>query len=206
MELLEILKNEVDSILSAPKENKKWNSSSTFWFFKQLEIDERGRAGQEFFQKVFSKAGYRTRGDDDHNGDWDIKINNFRIEVKTATLDVNGNFQHESLHQTSNYDFVFFLDIAPEEICFSICKYNDIPFDSLHLRGKANRPTGAGFKWDTRYKWYQIENRNEIKAKNITKIPMFRKVVRSVNDIVTLFESACNDPTYNGLIKKIKGA
>lgn len=45
--------------------------------------------------------------------DWDIKIGNNRIEIKSTTFNCNGSFHHDGLHKTNNYDFVFFIVCLP---------------------------------------------------------------------------------------------
>ncbi len=165
------------------KTQDPWSPDCKFIAVRSLSIDERGRNAQEFLQSVFKLGGFRTQGDNEKTGNWDIKINNWRVEVKSATMDRTSKFQHESVHKTNDYDFIFFLDIAPNEIYFSCCKYVNIPWNLLHERGNESkrdkRTTGAGFKWDFKY--------NE-KDK---RLPSTYGCVKKVEDIISIFQK-CN--------------
>lgn len=180
----ELFLNQIVNTKLTCKNKNPWIPSSKFIAVHSLSIDERGRNAQEFFQKIFRLEGYRTQGDNEKTGDWDIKINNWRVEVKSATMGRTGTFQHDGIHKTNNYDFIFFLDIAPDQIYFSCCKYDDIPWDLLHERGnetnKTKRTTGAGFKWDFKYN------------ANHKKIPRWNGRVNTVYDIITIFKK-CNE-------------
>jgi len=180
----EIFLTQIDKTIDSAKNEDIWKPGiSKFYKVKQLSIDERGRNGQEFLQTVFKIAGYKTQGDNEKTGDWDIKINNKRVEVKTACMDRTKKFQHENVHRTNNYDFLFFLDIAPEDIYFAVVKYCDIPWDALHERGndsdKSKRVTGAGYKYDLKY---------DTKNLNDKKLPKHWGKVATVDDIVKIYE------------------
>lgn len=184
--LEELLLTQIDNTKRTSKKQDIWiRGISTFYQIKELSIDERGRNGQEFLQTVFKCGGYKVRGDNEKTGDWDIKINNWRIEVKSACMDRQGKFQHENLHKTNNYDFVFFLDIAPDDIYFSCLKYKNIPFNILHERGndsnKEKRVTGAGYKYDFKYK------------ETDKKLPRYHGKVTKVQDIINIFKLCLQD-------------
>lgn len=122
---------------------------STFECIRNLQIDKRGSVGERFFQRVFTFSEFSRRIEykDGDQGDWDLKVNNIRLEVKTSSIDVNKKFQNEGIRKTEKtYDGILFLGIAPENIFFKIIKYSEIPFDKLHCREKAK--TGVGYKWD----------------------------------------------------------
>lgn len=182
----ELFLSQIEQTKISAKRKDVWLPGiSKFYKVKELSIDERGRNGQEFLQNVFKLMGYRTQGDNEKTGEWDIKINNWRVEVKTACLDRSGKFQHESLHKTNNYDFVFFLDIAPDNIYFAVTKYKDIPFDIIHERGnetqRTKRTTGVGFKYDFTYKTGD------------KKIPKYHGIVNTVEDMKNIFEHCLNE-------------
>lgn len=177
----------IEQVKNTAKTRKKvslWNENCDLYCVKRLSIDERGRNAQEFFQKIFSKK-FRTQGDNEKTGDWDIKIENWRVEVKSATIDCNGKFQHDGVRMTNNYDFIFFLDISTNDIYFSCCHYNSIPFDSLHERGndsiRTKRVTGNGFKWDFKY-----DEKNK-------KKPKYNGLVKTIDDVITIFEKCLNE-------------
>ncbi|GLH60569.1 hypothetical protein HGD80_03405 [Paulownia witches'-broom phytoplasma] len=111
---------------------------------------------------AFKQNGFRSFNDKDKNKDWDIKLENYRIELKTSTLDVNNKFQHEGIHKTNNYDLLVFLDIAPNKIFLKGMFYNEINFKKLHLRGGGRKTaTGTGYKYDYNLTKH-LEEKNEI--------------------------------------------
>lgn len=77
------------------KKNSKFKPNDLYFKIRQLQIDARGSFGQKFIMYGLKKNGFKARDDDDKNKDWDIEFENYRIEIKTATLDVNDKFQHE---------------------------------------------------------------------------------------------------------------
>ncbi|MEZ0180442.1 hypothetical protein ['Camptotheca acuminata' phytoplasma] len=114
--------------------------------------------------------GFKSFNDKDKNKDWDIKLENYRIELKTATLDVNNKFQHEGIHKTDNYDLLVFLDIAPNQIFLKGILYNEIDFSKLNLRGGGRKTaTGAGFKYDYSLIKYLEENNEIITLQDLKK-------------------------------------
>lgn len=180
-DLKEIFIKQIENTVKTRKKPTLWNEKCNFHLIKSLSIDERGRNAQEFIQKIFKCKGYRVQGDNEKTGNWDIKINNYRIEVKTATLDCNRNFQHEGINMTNDYDFIFFIDVSPNDIYFSCCRYNDIPFKQLHERGnesnRTKRVTGKGFKWDFKY-----DEKNK-------KKPKYSKLVKTIDDVISIFKN-----------------
>ena len=127
-----------------------WNNpNAKYAKYRQIEIDKRGSFGERLFKDAFGRI-YHRRSDityqDGDQGDWDIKLNGWKFEVKTSSLDVNKKFQNEGLKQVGDYDGVMFLGVAPEQLFVKFVKKDDIPFDELHNREQAK--TGRGWKWD----------------------------------------------------------
>lgn len=148
--------------ISNLKKQPKFTKDDLYYKIQSLTNDAKGSFGQKFLVDGFKKNGYKSANDNDKNKDWDIKLENYRIEVKTATLDVNNKFQHEGVHKTANYDLLIFLDIAPNQIFVKGILYNDIDFSKLHQRGSGRKiATGSGYKYDYTLKKHLEEN-NEI--------------------------------------------
>ncbi|WHQ36400.1 hypothetical protein [Spiroplasma sp. SV19] len=151
-----------DETIKNLKKPPKFNASDLYYKIKELSIDARGSFGQRFLVNAFKKSGFKASNDNDKNKDWDIKLENYRVEVKTATLDVNNRFQHEAVHNTANYDLLIFLDIAPNKIFIKGILYSEINFLETHQRGAGRKnATGAGFKYDYSLKKH-LEEKNEI--------------------------------------------
>jgi hypothetical protein len=151
-----------DIVKNNLKKPPKFTSEDLYYKIQNFSIDAKGSFGQQFLVNGFKKNGFRSNNDNDKNKDWDIKLENYRVEVKTATLDVNEKFQHEGVHKTDNYDLLIFLDIAPNKIFVKGILYDDIDFDKLHQRGAGRKiATGAGYKYDYSFKRH-MEEKNEL--------------------------------------------
>lgn len=165
--LKDLLKNLIDNEL-----NKTfWKITDEYSNMRRLTIDQRGRVGEHFFKIIFEELNLLQKYIDNSHGDWDIEAGGYKIEIKTATLDVNEKFQHEGIKENKLWDVVAFLDIAPnafyitfiykDEFCFGIenklknNKYGTVKINNkiqkIHYRGKdttGERATGAGYKVD----------------------------------------------------------
>lgn len=141
--LLEDLASNIDNEWAGAKYEK----------MKHLSINDRGRFGEmivlSVLKHIYPKSVFWY--DNGIQGDFDLKMDDIRIEVKTATKDKKGKFQHENV-KNYGYDCIFFVDVSPNDIRFKIYNINNIPFDKLHSRKKAE--TGANFKWDFNSKGY----------------------------------------------------
>lgn len=78
---------------------EKWNKNVYFYNMKTLQIDYRGRVGEHFIKSVFENLGRKVDYIENGHGDYDIVIDDYKIEIKTATLDVNDKFQHEGIKE-----------------------------------------------------------------------------------------------------------
>lgn len=96
--------NRVDEILVDILENiiiedspEKWKNAK-FTKQRMIQIDKRGSVGERFFAEVLmSLYPRRIEYNDGDQGDWDLKINKIKFEIKTASLDKNNKFQNEGL-------------------------------------------------------------------------------------------------------------
>lgn len=156
-------------------EKSKWGLNDKFFKFKMLSIDQRGRVGEHFFCNIFNELNLLESYVDNAHGDWDLKAGGFKIEVKTASLDVNNKFQHEGVKSNKLWDVVAFLDITQNDFYVTFVFKDDFEFDidtynkktkkpvkmgrvklydkviNIHYRGKDgtdDRATGAGYKVD----------------------------------------------------------
>ncbi|RAX51484.1 hypothetical protein CCY99_08920 [Helicobacter sp. 16-1353] len=147
MDILDIANAVFAEIEADVDKTTKWKSDSKYRKIRHLQIDKRGSFGERLLRDIFSKErNISLEYKDGDQGDWDIKINDIRIEVKTSSLDVNDKFQNENIKNTANCDYICFIGIAPNAIFMKLAKIANIDFESLHNRGA--RGTGAGYKWD----------------------------------------------------------
>lgn len=162
------LASEISSIIEYEMKNFKgqFKPEDKYYNLSILKIDQKGRVGKTLIKNIFEEAGYNVVYKDNATGDWDILINGFKVEIKLATLDVNHKFQHEGIKSNKLWDFVFFVDIAPNDLYFTAIYKNNFHFNengiksyvlfnnihkNMHFRGKndsGNRATGTGYKLD----------------------------------------------------------
>ena len=162
MDILKLAISVFDEIEAEVNLTTKWKSDSRYIRIRHLQIDKRGSFGERLLRDIFSKERNITLSyQDGDQGDWDIKINTIKIEVKTSSLDVNNKFQNEHIKNTANCDYICFIGIAPNAIYMRLEKISEINFNKLHNRGK--RGTGAGYKWDLKKEQMQeIKTRKEV--------------------------------------------
>ena len=168
--------NELDNI-AIPLLKKILTEAQSEWLdpnskykeYRSLQIDKRGSFGERFFTQTLMQIYPRrlkVEYQDGDQGDWDLKFNNFKFEIKTASIDVNKRFQNDGLKENGDYYGVIFLGVTPNDLYIKFILKKNIPFESLHNRGK--RGTGAGYKWDFKL--------NEM------------KLVKTLEDVKTEFE------------------
>ncbi|MBW7954310.1 hypothetical protein H3C61_00655 [Candidatus Gracilibacteria bacterium] len=151
-----IKNNEIDNI-ALPILKQVLKEAQSEWLdldskyreYRNLQIDKRGSFGERFFSQTLSQIYFRRlkiEYNDGDQGDWDLKFNNVKFEIKTSSIDVNKKFQNEGLKKDGDYDGVLFLGITPNELYIKFIKKDEINFEKLHNRGE--RGTGRGYKWD----------------------------------------------------------
>ena len=103
----------------------KWTGSK----YEAVKTSSRtviGDFGEHTLVDLFNSLGLVAKIVNKGRGDFDILLLNplsgksIKIEVKTATEDVNRNFQFNGIKKGIDYDCVFCLGIAPSEMFFGI--------------------------------------------------------------------------------------
>lgn len=111
---------------------------STYEEIWRLEIDQRGQVGELLCQSVLKAKGCAVVYEKDitrQSKDWDIEVDNMKIEVKLACRGKNTNtFQHENLVKTRHFDGLILIDVAPEKIYLTCIAKNDLLWQKMHRR------------------------------------------------------------------------
>ena len=97
--MLHIMEEVAEELHSLQEENNPWHGSR-FEKLDQLKLDYSGKAGERYLKRVCELLGIPVYYDEDkisEEGTWDIGIDDRDIEVKTARLGKQKNFQHENL-------------------------------------------------------------------------------------------------------------
>ena len=78
-------------VIGAKLIHAKWAGQS-HEAFKQLANTSKGDAAEEFIKQYAEALGFKAEKNVKRLGDWDVKINDKKFEVKCATEDINGQF------------------------------------------------------------------------------------------------------------------
>jgi hypothetical protein len=124
-------------LMEREAERNKWlNADGTqkknYWW-KYASKTKQGDAGESVVRTAFELLFSYLYGNDVEcnivnkgKGDYDVLIvipalnKEIRIEVKTATEDVNGSHQFNGLKKNIGYDYAFLFGVAPENYFFLI--------------------------------------------------------------------------------------
>lgn len=84
---------------------------------KHFEGNAVGQIGEEFVKTVFYECGINinNRGNVIHD-EFDILLNNTKIEIKTARKGKNDTFQFNGINPRYNADFIILIGISPNNI------------------------------------------------------------------------------------------
>lgn len=125
--------------------DKKWTGQPNK-AFKHLANTSKGDAAEEFI-KVYAEAlGFLAEKNKKRLGDWDVKINEKKFEVKCATEDISGAFQFNHIRFDYKYDFLLCLGVAPKELFFKIWTKADVATDKAGTMVSMGRGQNSSFK------------------------------------------------------------
>ena len=114
----------------AAKSNPRWRLGNDFDAIKKVEKVLRGEVGEEFLVDMLKLIGCDANRKQGHRGEYDVVLlgsPSLYIEVKTATEDVQENFQFNGIRYDVDYDFLFTVGVAPDNIFFKIYAKNEVP-------------------------------------------------------------------------------
>lgn len=156
-----------------------WGDPNALYYpYRSIQIDKRGSFGERVFEHLLLMAFPRRiqiEYKDGDQGEWDLKVNGYKFEIKTSSLDVNGKFQNEGLQINGDFYGTLFLCVTPNKLYFKFVKKENIPWNTLHDRKGAG--TGSGYKWDHKVSTVtEINTIEEFKTEFDNKFPeVFRR-------------------------------
>lgn len=178
-----------DLVKNRDHKKDNWNAKSRFLSVKNLNNDETGEVGELLLQEIFSKNGHKVEYEKaitSENKDWDIIIDDIKIEVKTATIGrVSKTFQHEKFFKNRNYDAFIFLDFTPNELWATIAAKKDIVWKNLTKRMVRGIFTSE-YKFDLSLKMVK-----DGKTKKIIKC--YSSLIGNEGDLIDLFNKFKKD-------------
>ncbi len=144
----------------------KYKEISKYKEYRNLQIDKRGSFGERFFAQTLSQIYFRRlkiEYNDGDQGDWDLKFNDVKFEIKTSSITVKSKtFQNEGIKEGGDYAGILFLGVKPNQLLIKFVLKSAIPFETLHNRKKAG--TGSGYKWDFKEKdMIEVKSLDDIK-------------------------------------------
>lgn len=89
-----------------------WKNSKYEWIYT-LPTTVKGKVGELICSEFFKQKGYSVKK---HNRpDWDINVNDMRVEVKLSMLNTTGYFKFLQIRPNDDYTHISFLAIEPTE-------------------------------------------------------------------------------------------
>ena len=137
--LADVLEENTERLAEREAETNKWmNEDGTpkkNYVWKYASKTPQGDAGESVVATTIMLILSKVYGDDVQSrvinkgkGEYDILASipdgrEYKIEVKTATEDVNGCHQFNGLRKDVDYDFAFLFAVAPEKFFFEIASH-----------------------------------------------------------------------------------
>jgi len=139
------------SALSAHHNDARWTNAD-FGGIKIISNTKVGSVGQDFIEKLCSQLGIKTAFPVNEDGErlnqspWDIELNGIKFELKTATEDVNGNFQFNHVRYHRKYQALLCLGVAPNALYFGVWSKADVTTGKAGNLVSMEKAANASFK------------------------------------------------------------
>lgn len=97
-------------------------TDSRFEFIRSFSPPVKGAIGERYADRMCGEAGLKQElpvGPDGRvrrNLPWDIRIEGHTFDIKTATVDVNGNFQFNNIREKQRYGALLVFGILPSDV------------------------------------------------------------------------------------------
>ena len=115
--------------------------------FKHLANTSKGDAAETFVAEYATALGFNAEiNPAGRNGDWDVKINEKKFEVKCASEDISGSFQFNHIRYDYHYDFLLCLGVSPNNLLFGVWTKGDLATDKAGTLVSMGRGQNSSFK------------------------------------------------------------
>ena len=125
--------------------NPKW-LNAPLGDIKILSNTHVGKAGEDFIKLWCEEHNLTWASPTSNQSPWDIRIESITFEIKTATEDVNGNFQFNHIRRHRDYGGLICLGIAPDEIRFDAWGKDSVVEDIAGHLVTMDKGSAATFK------------------------------------------------------------
>jgi CRISPR/Cas system-associated exonuclease Cas4 (RecB family) len=104
-------------------EKNKINKNNLYWMIDFFEANAVGQIGETFIRNLIENLGYKIDNKENTHDEYDVKIKDIKIEIKTARKGKNNNtFQFNGFNPKYNYSFIICIGIAPNAAYYKIIK------------------------------------------------------------------------------------
>lgn len=91
----------------------------------ELQSNYSGTSGELLIKRIMSEKGAKVINEDVTHDFYDVKasydgLSEKTYEIKTARMDLNGNFQFDGITPENEFDFIILLAVKPEGILFNM--------------------------------------------------------------------------------------
>ena len=124
--------------------DKKWKDQPLY-LIKILPNSNKGNLAEEFVVEYCNSLGFKAKKEE-KLGDFDIKINDKKFEVKMATEDLAGNFQFNHIRLDFKYEWLLCMGFAPAEIFFDMFSKADVATGKAGVLVPMGKGHNADFK------------------------------------------------------------
>ena len=119
--------NPIDLLVEVIREHAPediWQESPLIGY-RLLGNTNRGEIGEEFIRR-YARAHDIPVSNGGRTSPTDLRIGDFRFEVKTASLGANGTFQFNHVRLDRDYDYLFCLGICPNNVVFNMWRKGEV--------------------------------------------------------------------------------
>lgn len=134
-----ISENEINTIFQNIIESKKREIELTkesdknfnlFWQINTFEANAVGQVGEEFIKTLLKEAGIINHDTISSrktiHDEYDIKIGNVKIEIKTARKGQHNTFQFNGFNPKYNWNLAICIGITDKELCYLILEKTNL--------------------------------------------------------------------------------
>ncbi|MCY3742888.1 MAG: hypothetical protein OXH00_17885 [Candidatus Poribacteria bacterium] len=135
----------MQKIIEGYANNPKW-LNVPLGGIKTLSNTHVGKVGEDFIKMWCQKHHLKWSSPSSTQSPWDIRIESITFEIKSATEDVNGNFQFNHIRRHREYDALLVLGISPNDIRFDAWGKDTVVQDKAGRLATMDKESNATFK------------------------------------------------------------
>jgi len=130
--------------------DSKW-FGKPLYLIKILANTSKGDLAESFVAEYSTALGFNVVKNRTRQGEYDLKINGKKFEVKMATEDISGNFQFNHIRLDNVYDWLLCIGVAPDAILFDMYSKGEVANNRVGTlvpmgRGQTTRFSVSSFK------------------------------------------------------------